>query len=110
MNLHILFCPAQTVAPDGSMLPTAALALNLDGETQQRCAGFVQTEIERYAEVISDDQPADRDSSDLGSCVDQSEDEGQKKLNGAKRKKGAKNDEIGAHDCLSRRLEWMSEY
>jgi hypothetical protein len=54
MNLYILFCPSQKVGADGSMLPIAQLALTLDDEAQYRCAGFVQAEIERYAEDIAD--------------------------------------------------------
>ncbi|TFK53082.1 hypothetical protein OE88DRAFT_1718118 [Heliocybe sulcata] len=52
MNLHILFCPVQTVAPDGTNLPTASLSLALDDEAQYRCAGFIQAEIERYSEEV----------------------------------------------------------
>lgn len=51
--MHILFCAAEIVAPDGSRLPTAALPLSLDDEVQYRCAGFVQAEIERFAEEIA---------------------------------------------------------
>ena len=52
MNLHVLFCPTETVRPDGSSFPTASLALNLDDEVQYRCAGFIQAEIERYVEEV----------------------------------------------------------
>ncbi|KAG2361086.1 hypothetical protein BDR07DRAFT_1472291 [Suillus spraguei] len=39
MTLHILFCVEQTTTPDGRVLPTAALPLELDDEVQYRCAG-----------------------------------------------------------------------
>lgn len=52
MNLHILFCPSQSIAPDGSRLPTAALPLTMDDEVQYRCVGFIESEIERYAEQL----------------------------------------------------------
>ncbi|KAF9817346.1 hypothetical protein IEO21_03487 [Rhodonia placenta] len=77
MNLHILFCPSQSVAPDGSRLPTAALPLSLDDEVQYRCAGFIQAEIERYAEELEDALPAaERGSEDEEQSGDsQSEEE-----------------------------------
>ena len=52
MNLHVLFCPTETVGLDGSSFSTASLALNLDDEVQYRCAGFIQAEIERYVEEV----------------------------------------------------------
>ncbi|CCM03065.1 uncharacterized protein FIBRA_05185 [Fibroporia radiculosa] len=58
MNLHILFCPAQSMASDGSRLPTASLPLSLDDEVQYRCAGFIQAEIERYADELEFSVPA----------------------------------------------------
>jgi cohesin complex subunit SA-1/2 len=70
MNLHILFCPTQTIGADGGLLPLASLALTLDDEAQYRCAGFIQAQIERYAEDIddgvttADETASDRDSSD----------------------------------------------
>ncbi|KAI0795779.1 hypothetical protein C8Q75DRAFT_747433 [Abortiporus biennis] len=64
MNIHILFCPALTVAPDGSDLPTASLSLILDEEVQFRCAGFVQAEIERYAEDLEEHSPHEDTASD----------------------------------------------
>ena len=54
MNLHILFCSAQKNDADGGVLPMASLALTLDDEVQYRCAGFIQAEIERYAEENDD--------------------------------------------------------
>ena len=51
MNLHILFAPVQAT-DDVAVPPTAAMPLTLDEETQYRCAGFVQAEIERYAELL----------------------------------------------------------
>ncbi|PCH37402.1 hypothetical protein WOLCODRAFT_84248 [Wolfiporia cocos MD-104 SS10] len=74
MNLHILFCPAQSVAPDGSRLPTASLPLTLDDDAQYRCAGFIQAEIERYIDELDISAPRrDRDSDDDRSDASQSE-------------------------------------
>jgi len=89
MNIHILFCPARTIATNGGLLPTASLALTLDDEVQYRCAGFIQAEIERFSEVIGVDVSAADDNSDEEST---SEDE----LHGAndqpKVRKGGKKD------------------
>jgi cohesin complex subunit SA-1/2 len=86
MNLHILFCPAQSISPDGSALPTAAMALPLDDEVQYRCAGFVQAEIERYAEELhkNDDESLESDNQD--SEREQSEDETEAKVDRSKSK------------------------
>ncbi|OAX37862.1 hypothetical protein K503DRAFT_742134 [Rhizopogon vinicolor AM-OR11-026] len=54
MTLHILFCAERTTTPDGRVLPTAALPLELDDEVQYRCAGFIQAAIEQYAEVLEE--------------------------------------------------------
>jgi cohesin complex subunit SA-1/2 len=34
------------------MLPMASVSLCLDDEVQYRCAGYIQAEIERYAEAL----------------------------------------------------------
>ena len=87
MNLHILFCPSQSTAPDGTPLPTASLALTLDEETQFRCAGFVQAEIERYAEELDQSSPHDSDDSEAEGSDDQDEGHGR---GSAHPKKGGK--------------------
>jgi cohesin complex subunit SA-1/2 len=95
MNLHVLFCPTETVGPDGASFPIASLALSLDDEVQYRCAGFIQAEIERYAEQL-DESTA---SHDKGSNVDessQSEDDGAPlaKAKKGRGKKPTKDDEL----------------
>ncbi|KAH9854575.1 hypothetical protein C2E23DRAFT_817055 [Lenzites betulinus] len=87
LTLHILFCPSETIAPDGSMLPTAALPLSLDDEVQSRCAGFVQTEIERYAEEIAEAEPVEEHGSDEDSD-DQDDDEPEEQPKGKRGKAG----------------------
>lgn len=72
MNLHILFCPSQSILPDGSRLPTASLPLSLDDEVQYRCAGFIQAEIERYGDELDDGASAP----DKGSEDDEDESDG----------------------------------
>ncbi len=89
MNLHILFCPAQSIAPDGSPLPTAFLALTLEDETQYRCAGFVQAEIERYAEELDELSPPSEEGSDENDSDGQeTENEAQPKAKKSKKAKG----------------------
>ncbi|PSR72770.1 hypothetical protein PHLCEN_2v11369 [Hermanssonia centrifuga] len=89
MNLHILFCPAQSIAPDGSPLPTAFLALTLEDETQYRCAGFVQAEIERYAEELDELSPPSEEGSDeTDSDGQETENEAQPKAKKSKKAKG----------------------
>lgn len=95
MNLHILFCPAQSVAPDGSPLPTAALALTLNDETQYRCAGFVQAEIERYAEELSESGHTDQEDNEIDSEQDQSEDDEQAKPKRKEKLKGKRRVQTG---------------
>ena len=103
MNLHILFCPAQAIAADGSPLPTASLSLTLPDEVQYRCAGYLQAEIERYAEEIDAAAPApdvenQEDSSD--------QDENVPSLD--QTKKGRKQPDISAGSSRLRR--WIIRF
>ena len=54
MNVHILFGPAEK------------MSISLDDEVQFRCAGYVQAEIERYAETLAetDEEEQDDDNED----------------------------------------------
>ncbi|KAL1948450.1 hypothetical protein VTO73DRAFT_12525 [Trametes versicolor] len=88
LTLHILFCPSETTAPDGSRLPTAALPLSLDDEVQYRCAGFVQAEIERYAEEIAEAEPAEEPRSDDESDEEDDQDEPEEQPKGKKGRTG----------------------
>ena len=54
LDLYVLFSPVNAVDAEGAPLPTAIVPLILDDEIQYRCAGYMQAEIERYAEVISE--------------------------------------------------------
>jgi cohesin complex subunit SA-1/2 len=74
MNLHVLFSSSEAVHPDGQEFPLARLSLSMDDEVQYRCAGFVQAEIERYAEELEPDRPAKAAESDDG-FSSQSEDD-----------------------------------
>lgn len=100
MNLHVLFAP-EVVDPSGpSPSPISAMrALTLDDEVQYRCAGFVQAEIERFAEELAENdqgddqgQGADEDEDDESQHSGSEEDEPapSKKKKGTKAKKGKK--------------------
>ncbi|KAH8097102.1 hypothetical protein BXZ70DRAFT_1009416 [Cristinia sonorae] len=87
MNLHILFCPPS----EEVTLPTSVLALSLDDEAQYRCAGFVQAEIERYADELEEPSPdAEDDSEPEESESDESGDEDRPKRRKSKKSKGKK--------------------
>ncbi|THV05741.1 hypothetical protein K435DRAFT_76786 [Dendrothele bispora CBS 962.96] len=66
LDLHVLFSSAETHAADGSHLPLASeiMALNMDDEVQWRCAGYVQAEVERYADSLNQD-PHDTEGGDV---------------------------------------------
>lgn len=100
MHLHILFCPGETTTANGNQLPTAQIALSLSEEDQHRFAGFVQTEIERYAEELEEAAPPrEEESEDEDSGVDQTEDEGKAKGKRKGKGKQTKQDATG-RGCL----------
>jgi len=72
------------VGPDGASFPIASLALSLDDEVQYRCAGFIQAEIERYAEELDESTP----SNDKGSDADESNESENDHAPAGKGKKG----------------------
>lgn len=100
MNLHVLFAPEVIDLSGPSPSPISAMrALTLDDEVQYRCAGFVQAEIERFAEELAEsgqnnDQEqggnADEDEDSQHSDSDEDEPALSKKKKGAKVKKGKK--------------------
>ncbi|KAK0498783.1 hypothetical protein EDD18DRAFT_1318874 [Armillaria luteobubalina] len=83
LDLHVLFSAAQTIAADGSQLSTATVALTMEDEAQYRCAGYVQAEIERYAEIVQEGDEEENKSND-GSDVDSGDENDTAK--GAKKK------------------------
>ncbi|KAI0356888.1 hypothetical protein OH77DRAFT_1423133 [Trametes cingulata] len=88
LTLHILFCPSETTAPDGTRLPTAAVPLSLDDEVQYRCAGFVQAEIERYAEEIAEPEPEEEAGSEEDSDGEEEQEEADEQPKGKKGRAG----------------------
>ena len=75
LDLHVLFASTDTVDPDGKPLPIASLALTLDDEVQYRCAGYIQAEIEKYAEFLGNDDEDD-DKSEISDAEVGSDEEG----------------------------------
>ncbi|KAH8112371.1 hypothetical protein DFH11DRAFT_1607236 [Phellopilus nigrolimitatus] len=86
LTLHILFL-ASSENVEGKEAPLAPLALSMSDEVQYRCAGFVQAEIERYAEELEGDRPQHSDS---GS--DSAPETAEKKKSHTARRKGKKAD------------------
>lgn len=84
LDLHVLFSDAQSLAADGSPLPLASVALSLDDEIQYRCAGYVQAEIERYAEFLEGQEDGEEDGDGSAGSSDE---EGEKVGNKEKEKK-----------------------
>jgi cohesin complex subunit SA-1/2 len=95
MTMHVLFS-AQTTAEDGSARSTAVLGLTLDDEAQYRCAGYIQAEIERFAELLVSTTADDAVEEASDSASDS--DEGTPKAKKAKPKKKAKRAADVQHD------------
>lgn len=53
LDLHVLFAPGATHDANGNPSPIAAISITLDDEVQYRCAGYIQAEIERYADTLT---------------------------------------------------------
>lgn len=89
LDLHVLFA---TLDPhEGTILPTASVSLTLDDEVQYRCAGYIQAEIERYADSLGmraadDEEEGEKDSDGEETSDGEQADETKK----AKRAKGKK--------------------
>lgn len=62
--------------------------MSLDDEVQCRCAGFVQAEIERYAEEIAEAEPAEESRSDDESDEEEDQDEPEEQPKGKKGRPG----------------------
>ncbi|KAI0058337.1 hypothetical protein BV25DRAFT_1283433 [Artomyces pyxidatus] len=103
MNLHILFCTPAEEDAEMSSSQQSLLALSLDDEVQYRCAGFVQAEIERYADELGDSVGAIA-SHDSGSSDEEGE-EASKKRKIAKQGKTGKAGRLGAPRTTRSQLE-----
>jgi hypothetical protein len=86
MTIHILFANGQPIAQLGDDTE-GDLVLPLDDETQYRCAGFIQAEIDKFAEnldLLAPTEGSEDGGSDLGSST-----EGEApKAKGRKKRKG----------------------
>ncbi|KAL5478298.1 IRR1 [Sanghuangporus weigelae] len=87
LTLYTLFS-ASSEGIEQVETPLAPLALSMGDEMQYRCAGFVQAEIERYAEELEGDRPTRHEESDAGSDsgTDSAPETSEKKTRGAKGK------------------------
>ncbi|KAF8902622.1 hypothetical protein CPB84DRAFT_1961568 [Gymnopilus junonius] len=83
IDLHILFSSTNSYSLDGTPQPIASLALSLDDETQHRCAGYIQAEIERYADFLDDnvDDDQSQNSDNNSSEGDEEAEEEEEKIN-----------------------------
>ena len=63
------------------------MALSLDDEIQYRCAGYVQAEIERYAEFLEGQEEGEEDGDGSAGSSDEEGGGGQKVGNKEKEKK-----------------------
>ncbi|OCB88288.1 hypothetical protein A7U60_g4590 [Sanghuangporus baumii] len=104
LTLYTLFS-ANSEGVEQIDTPLAPLALSMGDEMQYRCAGFVQAEIERYAEELEGDRPTRHEESDAGSDsdTDNAPETSEKKTRGAKGK-GKKVDHEDVNVIKSRAL------
>ncbi|CAA7269932.1 unnamed protein product [Cyclocybe aegerita] len=107
LDLHVVFCSAEAYSDDGAPRPAASLALTLDDELQYRCAGYIQAEIERYAEFLEDEDEEEKSrKSDAGSSEEEQEDaradEGDKPAKSPRAKKSHQEADLGSRDVLER--------
>ncbi|KAF9011840.1 hypothetical protein BDQ17DRAFT_1396897 [Cyathus striatus] len=103
LDLHVLFCASERLTADGRQLPTATIALSMADELQYRCAGYIQAEIERYAELTgenADPKPNDENSDDDGSSDGEQPSKEQEKV--LKARKGRKQSEDVDETSISR--------
>jgi cohesin complex subunit SA-1/2 len=99
-----------SVRPDGTRLPPAALPLTMDDETQYRCAGFVQAEIEQFVDELDEGAGGEKgtttedESSHPGSASEEEEDARKKgkKAKKAKAKRILREDSPGTSVHLRR--------
>jgi len=97
LDLHVLFASTDTFDPEGNPLPIASLALTLDDEVQYRCAGYIQAEIERYAEFLGNDD-RDEDKSEKSDAEVGSDEDGAGAAKSAKAKpKRSRKDRMSEH-------------
>ncbi|EJU01344.1 hypothetical protein DACRYDRAFT_116527 [Dacryopinax primogenitus] len=84
LTLYILFSPGEII---GKKTPGGLLPLLLDDQLQYRCAGFMQAQIEKYADEVGntrdEEEPAgDENSSDVD--MDDGEEKQKSKVNKSK--------------------------
>lgn len=84
----MLFAPIpQPTTDSGDKGEEDPFALVLDDETQYRCAGYIQAEIERFAELLEDDAARAGTPSKRGSDDEQASGEDEDDNNGRSKSK-----------------------
>ncbi|KAG6835657.1 hypothetical protein H0H93_016057 [Arthromyces matolae] len=71
LDLHVLFAPRATHEPDGNPSSLASISITLDDEIQYRCAGYVQAEIEQYADFLGAEDVDEQDQNQSGEESDE---------------------------------------
>lgn len=89
----MLFAPTPRQSEDEAEEGVDMLALTLDDETQYRCAGYIQAEIERFAELLEDDAAArtgtpSKRGSDDEQASEEDEEEGNTRSKSKEKEKG----------------------
>lgn len=91
LGLHVLFNPATDLTPvekrDNIYSVPEELKLTLDEQVQWRCAGFMQAEIEKFAEEKLDLTASQQTDGSDDEDEDDDEDAPKKKKKGGKKKK-----------------------
>ncbi|KZT59992.1 hypothetical protein CALCODRAFT_449346 [Calocera cornea HHB12733] len=87
LTLYILFSPGEV---PGKKTPGSVLPLSLDDQLQYRCAGFMQAEIEKYADEVAEANDDDEEppQNEDGSDVDMDGGEEKQKRKASKPKSG----------------------
>lgn len=85
--LHTLFLPKQGDV-DGHPYPASSMALEVDEEMQYRLEGFIEAEVERYADELAEaDEEGGMPSDNEGTVRGDSDDEGTQKKKPKPKKK-----------------------
>lgn len=83
--LHTLFLPKQGDA-EGRPYPASSMALEVTEEIQCRLEGFIEAEIERYAdELVDEENDPEKGSDEEGTARGDSDDERPRKKTVAKK-------------------------
>ncbi|KAF8153202.1 hypothetical protein B0H34DRAFT_800432 [Crassisporium funariophilum] len=104
LDIHVLFSATHAFSASGAPLATASLKLKMDDEVQYRCAGYIQAEIERYADFLDDEDDDDEaEKSDAnGSSDEEDKEQVDKPAKPRKSKAVRKEVDLSSRDLLER--------